>query len=142
MPEASEILLEFRQMGRSPWAIRFYTNGLVTEYSDQYMAFEGGKIVTHRQPLAWRDTSRLLPAELEKLQGILREVNFFALPDQVGDPQRIQDGTPLAWTVNLDGRSKTVQAVGPEASSDPALKRINEAIQTLTADAFDREGGA
>jgi hypothetical protein len=141
MPKSPDLLLEHRQKGRSPWGIRFYADGLVKEYSDQVMKFEGGEIVTHPQALAWRKLTRLAPAELEKLLAAVRQANFFTIPDQVGDPQRVRDGIPMTWTVNLDGHSKTVQGIGSEASDHPGLKRITDAIQEVTADAFDRETG-
>jgi hypothetical protein len=141
MPKSKNLLLEYRQEGRKTWAIQFYRDGLVKEYSDSSMAFENDKIVTHSRPLAWRELARLSPAELAKVLAALRKADFFSLPEQVGDPKRVKDGTQYTWMVNLEGQKKTVLAVGPEASANPGLKILGEMIQEVTADAFDRQAG-
>ena len=141
MPKSKELLLEYRQEGRKTWAIQFYQDGLVKEYSDSIMAFENDKIVTHSRPLAWREMTRLSPAELAKVVAALRKANFFSLPEQVGDPKRVKDGTQYTWTVNLEGQKRTVRAAGPEVSANPGLKILGEMIQEVTADAFDRQAG-
>lgn len=141
MAKASDLLLEYRQEGRKTWAIRFYQDGLVKEYSDSEMVFENEKIVTHARTLAWRELARLTPAEMEKLLAALRKADFFSLPEQMGDPNRLKDGIRFTWKMNLDGQQKTVMAFGPEVSNSPALKLLGEMIQEVTADAFDREAG-
>ncbi len=141
MPKTLDLLLEYRQEGRKTWAIRFYQNGLVKEYNDSEMAFEDGKIVTHSRPLAWREIAHLSPAELDKFLAAIRKADFFSLPEKVGKPAKIMDGTASTWIVNLDGQHKTIQATGPEASNHPALKLLRETIQEVTADAFDRQAG-
>jgi hypothetical protein len=103
------------------------------------MAFENGEIVTHSRPLAWREIAHLSPAELDKFVSALRKADFFSLPEKVGDSTRIMDATQSTWMVNLDGKKKTVQAAGAEATSNPALKLLREMVQEVTADAFDRE---
>jgi hypothetical protein len=142
MTKATDLLLEYRQEGRKTWAIRFYQDGLVREYSDSKMTFENGKIVTHSRPLAWRKLTQLKPAEMEKVHAALRKADVFSLPEQVGDPKRLKDGTRYSWKVYLEGREKTVTAFGPEASNSPGLKLLGEMIQEVTADAFDREEDA
>jgi hypothetical protein len=139
MPKSADILLECRQEGRKTWAIRFYQDGLVKEYSDSTMQFENDKVVTHSQPLAWRKLTQLSPAELEKFIKGIRQADFFSLPQVVGDPHKVLDGTQFTWKVNLDDQQKTVQAYGALASNHPSLKLLNELIQEITADAFDRE---
>jgi hypothetical protein len=141
MPKVKDILLEYRQEGRKTWAIQFYQDGLVKEYSDTSMAFENDKIVTHSRPLAWRELVRLSPAELAKVLAALRKADFFSLPEQVGDPNRVKDGTRYTWIANLEGQKRTVRVVGPEASANPGLKILGEMIQQVTADAFDRQAG-
>jgi hypothetical protein len=141
MPESSELLLEYRQDGRKTWAIRFYLDGLVKEYSDSTMTFEDDQIVTHSLPLAWRKLTQLSAAELEKLTTALRQSGFLSLPSQIGDPTGIMDVTWFTWMVNLDGHEKTVRAVGSQASAEPALKLLSGLIQDVTADAFDRTAG-
>ena len=142
MPKALDLLLEYRhQGGRKTWAIRFYQNGLVKEHNDSEMTFENGKIVTHSIPLAWREIARLSPAELDKFLAAIRKADFFSLPEKVGKPAQIMDGTESTWIVNLDGQSKTVLAAGAEASTNPAIKLLREMIQEVTADAFDRQAG-
>jgi hypothetical protein len=141
MPKTLDLLLEYRQEGRKTWAIRFYQNGLVKEYNDSEMTFEDGKIVTHSRPLAWREIARLSPAELDKFLAAIRKADFFSLPEKVGNPAKIMDGTASTWIVNLDGQSKTVLAAGSEASTNPAIKLLREMIQQVTADAFDRQAG-
>ena len=141
MAKALDLLLEYRQDGRKTWAIRFYRNGLVKEYTDSEMAFESGKIITNPKPLAWREIARLSPAELDKFLAAIRKVDFFSLPDKVGDSQRVSDASQSTWIVNLDGKKKTVQAAGSEASNHPALKMLREMVQEVTAEAFDRETG-
>jgi len=139
MPKSLDVLIEYRQTGRKTWAIRIYQNGLVKEYTDSEMAFEDGKIVTHSRPLAWREIARLSSPELDKVFTALRKADFFSLPDKVGDPKRIMDGSQSTWIVNLEGQQKTVLAAGAEATNNPALKLLREMIQEVTADAFDRE---
>jgi hypothetical protein len=141
MPKSSKLLLEYRQEGRKIWAIRFYLDGLVQEYSDSTLAFEDDQVVTHTLPLAWRKMTHLSAVELEKLTTTLRQADFFSLPSQVGDPKGVMDATWFTWKVNLDGQEKTVQAVGPQASTNPVLKLLSELIQDVTADAFDRTAG-
>jgi len=141
MPKSLDLLLEYRQEGRKTWAIRFYRDGLVKEYSDSTMAFEDDKIVTHSLPPAWRKLTRLSPAELEKLLAALRQADFFLLAPEVGNPQGIMDATQFTWKMNLDGQQKTVRAVGSQASTNPILKKLSELIQEVTADAFDRQAG-
>jgi len=137
MAKASDLLLEYRQEGSKTWAIRFYTDGLVKEFNDSEMTFEDDKIVTHTRPLAWRELTKLSPAGLKKLLAALRKAEFFALPDQLGDPTRLKDGTRFTWMMNLNGQKKTVVAFGPQASSSPSLKMLGEMVQEVTADAFD-----
>ncbi len=139
MPKTLDLLLEYRQEGRKTWAIRFYRNGLVKEYTDSEMKFEEDKFVTRSVPLTWREIARLSPAELEKVMAALRKANFFSLPDKVGDPKRIMDVTQSTWIANLDGKQKTVLAAGAEASSNPALELLREMIHEVTTDAFDRQ---
>jgi hypothetical protein len=139
MPKPQHLLLEYRQEGRKAWAIRFYEDGLVKEYSDSTMAFEDDQIVTHALPLAWRKLTRLSSTELEKLASALRQSGFFSLPQQVGDPKGVMDATWFTWMINLDGQKKTVQAVGSQASANPVLKMLSKLIQEVTADAFDRQ---
>jgi hypothetical protein len=139
MPKSADILLECQQEGRKTWAIRFYQDGLVKEYSDTTMQFENDKIVTHTRPLAWRKLTQLSPAELEKFINGIRKADFFSLPQVVGDPHKVLDGTQFTWKVNLDKQQKTVLAYGSLASNHPSLKLLNELIQDVTADAFDRE---
>jgi hypothetical protein len=141
MPKALDLLLEYRQEGRKDWAIRFYQNGVVKQYSDSEMTFENDKIVTHSLPPAWREIARLSPAEQDKFLAAIRKADLFSLPDKIGYPTRIKDGTESTWIVNLDGQKKTIQAAGPEASNNPALKLLREMIQDITADAFDRQAG-
>jgi hypothetical protein len=141
MPKDSHLILEYRQEGRKTWAIRFYQDGLVKEYSDSTMTFEDDQIVTHTLPLAWRKLTQLSAAEFEKLTTALRQSGFFSLQTQIGDPAGIMDATWFTWIINLDGREKTVRAVGPQASTDPVLKLLSELIQDVTADAFDRTAG-
>lgn len=142
MPKALDLLLEYRhQGGRKTWAIRFYQKGLVKEYNDSEMTFENGKIVTHPRPLAWREIARLSPSELDKFLAAIRKVDFFSLPEKIGDSQRVSDASQSTWVVNLDGQHKTIQATGPEASNHPALKILREMVQEITAEAFDHEKG-
>lgn len=141
MAKVSDLLLEYRQEGRNTWAIRFYQDGLVKEYSDSEMAFENDKMVTHARPLAWRELARLSSSELEKLLADLKSVDFFSLPEQMGDPKRVKDGIQFTWTLKMGGQKKTVLAFGPEASTHPALKKLSGLIQDVTANAFDRETG-
>jgi hypothetical protein len=141
MPKSLELLLEYRQEGRKTWAIRFYRDGLVKEYSDSTMTFENDKIVTHALAPAWRKLTLLSPAELAKLIESLRQADLFSLPEQVGDPKGVMDATWFTWEINLDGRQKKVRAVGPQASSNPILKSLSELVQKVTADAFDRQAG-
>ena len=141
MPKKPDLLLEYRQEGRKPWAIRFYRNGLVKEFSDSTMVFEDNQIVIHPLPLAWRNLTQLSTDELEKLTTALRQSGFFSLLQQVGDPIGMMDATWFTWMVNLDGQQKTVRAVGSQASTNPVLKILSELIQDVTADAFDRTAG-
>jgi hypothetical protein len=141
MSKSLHLLLEYRQEGRKTWAIRFYRDGLVKQYSDSKMAFENDQIVTHSLPPAWRKLAQLSPAELEKLITALRQADFFSLPPEVGDPQGVMDATQFTWKLNLDGQQKTVRAVGSQASTNPVLKLLSELIQDVTADAFDRTAG-
>ncbi|MGD0003982.1 MAG: hypothetical protein ABSE06_07120 [Anaerolineaceae bacterium] len=141
MPKSLDLLLEYRQDGRKTWAIRFYQNGLVQEYSDSEMAFVDGKIVTHSRPMAWREIAHLSHTELEKVIVTLRQSDFFSLPGKVGDSRRIMDGAQFTWTVNLDGQLKKVIATGEEASTNRTIKLLRDMIQEVTANAFDREAG-
>jgi len=139
MPKSLDLLLEYRQDGRKTWAIRFYQNGLVKEYSASAMAFEDGKIVTHPRPLTWRAIAHLSPAELDKFVATLRKADFFSLPEKLGDSTRVMDGSQSTWIVNLDGQQKTVIATGAEASTNPTIKLLRDMIQEVTADAFNRQ---
>lgn len=139
MPETKNLLLAYRQETRYPYALRFYCDGLVEEYSDRYMAFEDGQVVTHSQPLEWRAIARLNAEELRRLEEILRQSGFAALPGQVGSPAHSHDAAHYTWTATIDGTQKTVEAYGAAADRQPALKALSEAIQAITADAFDRE---
>jgi len=141
MPQSKDLILEHRQEGRKTWAIQFYRDGLVKQYSDSKMEFENDQIVTHSLPPAWRKLAQLSPAELEKLTTALRQSDFFSLPPQVGDPKGVMDATWFTWMVNLDGQQKTVRAVGSQASTNPVLNILSELIQDVTADAFDRTAG-
>ena len=141
MPESVDLIFEYRQEGRKTWAIRFYRNGLVEQYNDSTMAFEGDQFVTHPLPLAWRKLTQLSPVELEKLITSLRQSGFFSLPAEVGDPKGVMDATQFTWKLNLDGQQKTVRAVGSQASTNPVLKLLSELFQNVTAEAFNRTAG-
>jgi hypothetical protein len=140
MTDNSDVLLEYRQNGRETWAIRFFPNGLVEEYSNQYLTFENGQIVSHSQPLKWRKVAQLNSNELEKFLTTLRESGFFSLPDEVGNLGQVRDGTLFTWKISLDGRQKTVLSAGSAASENPSLKSLSSLVQRITAEAFDREG--
>jgi hypothetical protein len=139
MAKSTELILEYQQEGRKSWAIRFYQDGLVREFSDTRMDFENDQIVTRAQPPAWRDLARLSAAELDKLLDGLRGANLFSLPDQIGEPGAVKDATEYTWRVSLDGREKTLLVVGSYADQ-PALNHLSELIQEVTAEALFREG--
>jgi hypothetical protein len=138
MAKSEDLILEYRQEGRLTWAIQFYRNGLVKEFSDSSMDFIEGQIVTLSKPLAWRNLAHLDSGEMKKLVEVMGKVDFFALPGKLGDAGRVKDGTRSTWTMNLEGKSKVVVAFGKEATSNEVLKTLREAIQAVTADAFKR----
>jgi len=139
MPKSEDLLLEYRQDGRKTWAVRFYLDGLVEEFSDSKMEYKRGKFTTHPIPLAWRVLTHLSPTELEKVVAALRRSDFLSLPEKLGDSTRVMDGTLSTWTVILDGQQKVVRATGAEATHYPAIKLLREMVQEVTADAFNRE---
>jgi hypothetical protein len=141
MPKSMDLLLEHRQEGRKTWAIRFYRDGLVKEFTDSRMEFENGQIVTHSLPLAWRKLTQLSPAELEKFIAVLREADFFSLPLEIGASNKVMDATHYIWMLNLDGKQKTVRALGSQAADNPILKKFSALIQDVTADSFHRTAG-
>jgi hypothetical protein len=138
MPKRSDLLLEYRHEGNQAWAMRFYQDGLVKEYSDTRMEFKDGDFVTHEIPLAWRKLVSLDPAELAQVVEALRKADFFALPERIGG-REVQDGTLFVWTAHLDGKSRTVEALGSAASAHPALKLLSTMVQEVTAQAFKRQ---
>lgn len=137
MPKRADLLLEYRHEGNQAWAMRFYQDGLVKEYSDTRTEFKDGDFVSHDIPLAWRKLVSLNPAELALVVEALRKADFFALPERIG-ARGVQDGTLFVWTAHLDGKSKTVEAQGSAASAHPALKLLNTMVQEVTAQAFQR----
>ena len=142
MAKQPDLLLEYSLDGRQTWAYRFYQDGLVKEYSDSEMVFENGKVVTREVPLEWRKLTHLPAPELEKLVKTIRKVDFFSLPDKLGTVGRSSDAPVSTWSVHLDGKVKTVTAVGEDASSHPAIKALRELIQNVTAASFDSESQA
>lgn len=138
MPE-SDLLLEHTLHHRTPWAIRFFADGRVEEYSDQVMVFENDQIVTRQQPLEWRPLTQLSPEELDSLKDAIRHSGILTLPKQVGNPKQVQDGAVAEWYARLGERENRISAWEPEASEDPGLKELGVAIQTITAAAFNRE---
>lgn len=137
----SDLILEHTLHHRTPWAIRFYADGRVEEYSDQVMRFENDQIVTHQQPLEWRPLTKLSDEELDSLKDAVRQSGILSLPAQVGNPNQVQDGAVAEWYARLGERENRVAAWEPEASENPGLKELSVAIQTITAAAFNREAG-
>ena len=133
------LLLEHTLRKRSPWAIRFYADGHVEEYSDQEMVFENNEIVTHSLPLEWRPLTRLSKEELDALKDAIRQSGILELPEKVGDSQRVMDGAVSEWYAHLDDHENRLTAWEPQASKHPGLKELSVAIQTITAAAFNRE---
>lgn len=138
MPQ-SVLLLEHTLHHRSPWAIRFYQDGHVEEYSDQTMSFENDQIVTREQPLEWRPLTRLSTEELDSLKDAIRQSGILTLPSQVGSPQQVLDGAVSEWYARLGDRENRLSAWEPQASQHPGLKELSVAIQTITAAAFNRD---
>jgi hypothetical protein len=137
----AELLLEHSLKGHEDWQVRIYRDGRVEEYSDRYMTYEDGEFITHRQRLKWRPLTTLSPEEMERLIGVLRSSNFFEMPDSLGDRARISDGTLATWSADLDGKRKTVTALGSQATNHPALKLLGETFDMITANAFRRDAG-
>ena len=138
MPKRSDLLLEYRHEGRATWAVRFYRDGQVREYSDTRMEFKDGNFVSQTIPFAWRKLANLVPEELAKVTEALAQADFFALPEQLGDSE-VKDGTTFVWMADLDGKTHTVKARGSGASAHPALKLLSQMVQEVTAMAFQRE---
>jgi hypothetical protein len=140
IPQA-EILLEHSLEGRDDWQVRVYRDGRVEEYSERYMTYEDDEFITHQPPPKWRPLTTLSPEELERLISVLRSSDFFEMPDSLGDRDRILDGTLVTWSGYLDGKSKTVTAIGSQATHHPALKLLGETFDLITAAAFRRDAG-
>lgn len=138
MPD-SELLLEHSLLKRSPWAIRFYQDGRVEEYSDQVMVFENNQVVTHQQPLEWRPLTILSDDELEALKDAIRQSDILNLPERVGQPVDVADGAVAEWYARLGDRENRLTAWEPQASNHPGLIELSVAIQTITAAAFNRD---
>jgi hypothetical protein len=138
MPKQSDLLLEYRHEGSKAWAMRFYQDGLVKEYSDARMEFKDGDFVTHEIPLAWRKLAKLVPEELAQVVEAVHQADFFQLPEQIGASE-VMDGILFVWTVQLDGRQRTVKARGSAAAAHPALKLLSKMVQEVTARAFNRQ---
>lgn len=138
MPQ-TDLLLEHVMHHGSPWAIRFYQDGRVEEYSDQTLDFENDQIVTNTQPLEWRPLTKLSVEELESLKDAIRQSGILALPNQVGSPEQVMDGAISEWYAHLGERENRLSAWEPQASQHPGLKELSVAIQTITAAAFNRE---
>jgi hypothetical protein len=138
MPQ-SDLLLEHILHHRSPWAIRFYQDGRVDEYSDQTVRFENDQIVTHEQPPEWRPLTHLSVDELDALKDAIRQSGILALPKQVGNPEQVMDGAVAEWYARLGERENRLSAWEPQASEHPGLKELSVAIQTITASAFNRD---
>ena len=137
----AELLLEHSLKGREDWQVRVYHDGRVEEHSDRYMTYEDGEFITHRQRPKWRPLTTLSAEELERLIGVLRSTDFFGMPNSLGDRARISDGTLVTWSANLDGKKKTVTAIGSQATHHPALKLLGETLDLINASAFDRDAG-
>jgi hypothetical protein len=135
----SDLMLEHTLHKASPWAIRFYQDGRVEEYSDQFMAFENNQIVTHTQPPEWRPLTVLSKDELEALKDAIRDSGILSLPEKVGDPQLVMDGAVAEWYARLGDKENRLSAWEPQASNHPGLKELSVAIQTITASAFNRD---
>lgn len=135
----TDLLLEHTLKKRSPWAIRFYADGRVEEYSDQEMVFENNEIITRSLPLEWRPLTLLSAEELEALKDAIRQSGILELPEKVGDAQRVRDGAVSEWYARLGGKEIRLTAWEPDASQHPGLKELSVAIQTITAAAFNRE---
>ena len=138
---ASTLLLEHTLHKNSPWAIRFYQDGRVQEYSDQTMSFENNQIVTHWQPLEWRPLTVLSAEELAALEDAIRQSDLLNLPEQVGSPAQVMDGAVAEWYARLGDQEKRLTAWEPQASKHPGLGELSVAIQTITASALKRHAG-
>ncbi|MCJ7626634.1 MAG: hypothetical protein MUO76_24335 [Anaerolineaceae bacterium] len=136
-----ELLLEHSLEGREDWRVRIYCDGRVEEYSDRYMTYEEGEFITHQQRPKWRPLTTLSAEEMERLIGVLRSSDFFEMPDSLGDRDRILDGTLVTWSASLDGKKKTVTALGSQATHHPALKLLGETFDLISASAFKRDAG-
>lgn len=137
MPKRSDLLLEYRHEGNKAWAMRFYQDGLVEEYSNVKMEFKDGDFVTDEIPLDWRELTHLDAAELKQVVDALHKADFFELPERIGG-REVRDGTLFVWTARLDGKTRTVEARGSMASANPALKLLSTMVQEVTAQAFKR----
>jgi hypothetical protein len=138
MPKRADLVLEYRHEGNKNWAMRFYQDGLVEEYSDTRMEFKDGDFVSHEIPLAWRELTHLIPDEYEQVVGAIRKVDFFQLPERIG-AREVKDGILFIWTAHLDGHTRTVEARGSAASAHPALKQLSQMVQEVTGQAFKRQ---
>ncbi len=131
--------LEYHVTAQRDWALRVYADGRVDEYSDERLEFVDGDFRPVALPLEWRRLTRLTAPELGQLRDMVRQLDFFELPERLDAATDVLDGAAIAWTIELDGRRHRVSGRGPEAGRHPELEALRVTLERMTAEALQRD---
>lgn len=136
---ATTAWLEYRVTAQRDWALRVYADGQVDEYSDERLEFVDGDFKPIALPLEWRGLTRLTAQEVGQLRDMVRQLDFFQLPERLDAGSAVLDGAAIAWTIELDGRRHRVSGRGPEAGRHPELEALRVTLERMTAEALQRD---
>jgi hypothetical protein len=87
----------------------------------------------------WAPLTRLRAPVMRELASAVAASGFFDLPAVI-DNGNLRDGSILEWTVELDGRSHTVEyRHGGGAIAEPVLAALDAHVQRVIGEALDAE---
>lgn len=116
---------------------RIYADGRFLEYSATRLVVEGEgrsmKMRSEPRPLDWYPLTTLPPAKVERLQKLIEESGFFALPPVIDYPGVVMDSTTWTVTARVGGRSHTVQVLKSPMNRPPKLLALVNQIAQLAA---------
>jgi hypothetical protein len=123
----SGLRVEYLVRTRSTWGTRLDADGQAEEWTDAS---------------GWQPLPPVAAEDVAAFADLVRGSGFFDLPDALGDPGAVDDGSELTWTVELDGRRHRVIAREAGSNRDPVLRGLNDELQRIVGAALARRADA
>jgi len=120
---------------RPAYGRRVFADGRFEEYSANKVVVEQKAMKTHMEPrpLDWYPLTTLPAAKVAKLEKLIDDSGFFAMPAEIDVPQAAKDVTTWTVTAHRGGKSHTVRVLKYPFNQPPKLIQLVNHIVQLTA---------